>query len=93
MPKEENGFETLVEKLFDTLKEKKYILNNEVFTLTVSMSAVVIPEGNDAIHDIQRLLDKKMLEIKSKGKNGFKILGSEQVHEIQYENVDYIKVE
>jgi len=91
IPKKESDFGSLVQKLFDTLKEKKYLLKNEVIHLTVSMSAVVIPKGKNAIHDIQRFLDEKLLEIKSKGKNGLTIIGSDKIHDIQYGNLDYIK--
>lgn len=91
VPKKEDGFEIAVQKLFDTLKEKKYLLKNEVVNLTVSMSAILIPKGSDSVYDIQRLLDEKLLEIKSRGKNGLRILGSETIKEIKYGNLDYIK--
>ena len=91
IPKYESNFETLVHKLFDMLKEKKYLLKNEVISLTVSMSAVVIPEGTNSIYDIQRFLDEKLLEVKSKGKNGLNIIGSDKINDIQYGNLDYIK--
>jgi diguanylate cyclase (GGDEF)-like protein len=91
VPKGESDFDVLVKKLFGTLEEKKYLLENEVFNQTVSMSAMIIPDGKVSIHDVQRILDKKLLEIKSKGKNAFSILGLEHFDQINYANIDYIK--
>ena len=91
VPKDDNDFEALTKKLFNTLQEKKYLLKNEVFHQTVSMSAMIIPEGNNSIQDIQRILDVKMLEIKSKGKNALGLLLNDRGTEVKYWNIDYIK--
>jgi len=81
----------LVKKLFKTLQEKKYLLKNEVFNQTVSMTAMIIPNGNVSIYDVQRILDVKLLEIKSKGKNALGILGLDHFNQMKYGNIDYIK--
>ena len=91
VPKTESDFEGLVKKLFGTLQEKKYLLENEVFDQKVSMSAMITPEGKASIHDVQRILDKKLLEIKSKGKNAFGLLGLDHFDQMNYGNMDYIK--
>jgi len=91
VPKDDNDFEALTKKLFNTLQEKKYLLKNEVFNQTVSMSAMVIPEGNRSIYDVQRILDVKLLEIKSKGKNALGLLCSDNCNQTKYGNIDYIK--
>jgi len=91
VPKDQIEIDNLAKKLFETLKEKRYLIDNEVTSLTVSMSAIEIPEGISSIQNILRLLDEKLLEIKSKGKNSLGILGSKHLSEIQYGNMDYIK--
>ena len=92
VPKGETAFSVLVKKLFKTLQEKKYLLKNEVVTQTVSMSAMITPDGNVSIYDVQRVLDVKLLEIKSRGKNALGLLSSNHVQELKYGNLDYIKV-
>jgi len=91
VPKDNSDFEALAKKLFSTLQEKKYLLKNEVFNQTVSMSAIIIPEGNVSIYDIQRILDVKLLEIKSKGKNALGLLCMDHCNKMKYGNMDYIK--
>jgi diguanylate cyclase (GGDEF)-like protein len=90
-PKEEGAVEEQAQKVFDELKEKKYLIGNEIQYLTVSMSAMSIPEETKFIQNIERMLDEKLLEVKSKGKNGLGILGTTQLSEIRYSNIDYIK--
>ena len=91
VPKSDSNFEALAKKLFNTLQEKKYLLKNEVFNQTVSMSAMIIPKGNVSINDVQRILDVKLLEIKSKGKNALGLLCDDNCNQIKYGNIDYIK--
>jgi len=70
-----NNIESLANNVFRTLQEKKYLIENEVISVTVSMSAMSIPLKTASIQNIQRLLDEKLLEVKSKGKNNVAILG------------------
>ena len=91
IPKDDSDFESVVKKLFNTLQEKKYLLKNEVFNQTVSMSAMIIPEGKISIHDVQRILDVKLLDIKSKGKNALGMLDLDHFNQMKYGNIDYIK--
>ena len=91
VPKEGIDLEALAKKLFRTLKEKRYLIGNEVFALTVSMSAMVVPEETSSIQNVLRELDEKLLEIKSRGKNSLGILGIKHPDEIKYRNIDYIK--
>lgn len=90
-PKEAGSVEEQAQAVFEVLKEKKYLINNEVQHLTVSMSAMCVPEETMFIQNIERLLDEKLLEVKSKGKNGLGILGHTQLNEIRYSNIDYIR--
>ena len=90
-PKDEGKVEEQAQTIFDELKEKKYLIGNEIQYLTVSMSAMSIPEETKFIQNIERLLDEKLLEVKSKGKNGLGILGVTQLNEVRYSNIDYIK--
>ena len=91
VPKNQIEIEVLAKKLFETLKDKRYLIDNEVASLTVSMSAIDVPPETSSIQNILRLLDEKLLEIKSKGKNSLGILGLKHLSEIQYGNMDYIK--
>ena len=91
VPKDKVKIEVLTKKLFKVLKEKKYHIDDEVVFLTVSMSAIDVPKETSSIQNILRLLDEKIFEIKSKGKNNLSILGIKHHDEIQYGNIDYIK--
>jgi len=90
-PKEAGSIDEQAQNVFELLKEKKYLIGNEVQHLTVSMSAMSVPEETMFIQHIERLLDEKLLEVKSRGKNGLGILGITQVNEIRYTNMDYIR--
>jgi diguanylate cyclase (GGDEF)-like protein len=89
--KKGSNLEKLAEKVFTQLTEKRYLIENETISMTISMSAIVIPEETDSIYNIQRSLDEKLLEIKSRGKNELSIIGNVSVDEIKYKNLDYIK--
>jgi diguanylate cyclase (GGDEF)-like protein len=89
--KKNTDLEALAKKLFTYLSEKRYLINNETIALTLSMSAMVIPEETLSIYNIQRCLDEKLFEIKSRGKNGLGIIGNITGDKIQYKNLDYIK--
>ncbi|WP_415406206.1 EAL domain-containing protein [Sulfurovum sp. CS9] len=89
--KENSNLEELAKKLFTSLTEKRYLIDNETISLTLSMSAIVIPEESESIQNIQRFLDEKLLEIKSRGKNALGIIGKISGDEIKYKNLDYIK--
>ncbi len=89
--KESANLEELAKTLFTHLTEKRYLIDNETISLTLSMSAIVIPKETNTIFDIQRSLDEKLFEIKSRGKNGLGIIGNVSGDEIKYKNLDYIK--
>ena len=91
IPKENTDIETLANTMFKHLKEKKYLIENEIISITVSMSAMSIPEKSTSIQNIQRLLDEKLLKIKSKGKNNVCVLGVDHLDEVKYSDIDYIK--
>ena len=91
IPKEDVDIKILTQKIFQALTEKKYLLENEIITLTVSMSAVDIPEGTVLIQNIQRILDQTLLEVKNGGKNNFKILELNSLNQVRYGNINYIK--
>ena len=89
--KKSSNLEELAKKLFTSLTEKRYLVDNETISLTLSMSAIVIPKETVSIYNIQRYLDEKLLEIKSRGKNGLGIIGNVSGDEIKYKNLDYVK--
>ena len=86
-----NDLEVVANQLFATLRDKKYLIDNEIIRLPVSMSAISTPEGTTSIQNIQRFLDEKLLEVKSKGKNALGILGLTHHDDVKYSNIDYIK--
>jgi len=89
--KNNSDLEEVAKKLFTGLTKKRYLIDNETISLTLSMSAIVIPKETVSIYNIQRSLDEKLLEIKSRGKNGLGIIGNVSGNEIKYKNLDYIK--
>ena len=89
--KKSTDLEALAKKLFTHLSEKRYLIHNETIALTLSMSAMIIPEETLSIYNIQRCLDEKLFEIKSRGKNGLGIIGNIAGDNIKYKNLDYIK--
>jgi len=91
IPQLNNNIEALANNVFRTLQEKKYLIENEVISVTVSMTAMRIPEETTSIQNIQRLLDEKLLKVKSKGKNDVAILGIDHIDNVMYSNIDYIK--
>ena len=90
-PKVEGKVEEQVQEIFDVLKDKKYLIGNEIQYLTVSMSAMSIPKKSISLNMLERMLDEKLLEVKSKGKNNFAILDVTELNEMYYKNIDYIK--
>ncbi|MBT8349113.1 MAG: bifunctional diguanylate cyclase/phosphodiesterase [Sulfurovum sp.] len=90
-PKEEGIVEEQAQKIFDMLKDKKYLIGNEVQYLTVSMSAMSVPDETTLLETVERLLDEKLLEVKSSGKNDLAILSDTELSDGHYNNIDYIK--
>lgn len=91
IPKDITDFELFARELFKVLSEKKYLIENNFFNITISMSAILMPEKASSVQNIQRLLDEKLLEIKSRGKNAFDIIDTQNISQIQYTNINYIK--
>ncbi len=89
--KKDTDLEVLANKLFTYLSEKRYLIHNETIALTLSMSAMKIPEETLSVYNIQRCLDEKLFEIKSRGKNGLGIIGNIAGDKIKYKNLDFIK--
>ncbi|MDQ1326635.1 MAG: hypothetical protein QG564_1760, partial [Campylobacterota bacterium] len=91
VPKKEISIGVLTQKLFKRLKEKKYLIDNDVVFLTISMSAMIIPGGASSLQNIQRILDEKLLEVKSRGKNDFIVLDLQTIDNLRYRDINYIK--
>jgi len=91
IPKNEGNVEELAQNIFDILKVKKYLIGNEIQYLTVSMSAMSVPEETLSLQNVERMLDEKLLEVKSKGKNDLVILNETEFRNVYYNNIDYIK--
>lgn len=81
----------LAKALFDTIPEKKYSLNNDIVSLTISMSAIDTPKNTNSYYDIQRILDEKMLEIKNTGRDRLIVINDISEMELKYQNVDFVK--
>lgn len=78
------------EKVFKGLNKKRFLVDNEVISLTLSMSAIVTPEDAKSIDNIYRFLDEKLLKVKSRGKSGLEIIDDIEADEVRY-NIDYIR--
>jgi len=91
LPQSAGEIEVIAKKLFSRVQEKRYFIENETIALTISMSAIEVPEKSPSMQNILRLLDEKLLEIKQKGKNNVAILGVRDASEVIYSNLDYIK--
>ena len=91
LPKDEVKVEEQAQNIFDVLKVKKYLIGNEIQYLTVSMSAMSVPENTTSLQNVERMLDEKLLEVKSKGKNDLAILNETEFRNVYYNNIDYIK--
>jgi len=89
--KKSADLETLANKLFTSLSEKRYLVYNETIALTLSMSAMEIPKETLSVYNVQRYLDEKLFEIKSRGKNDLGIISNVTRDKIKYKNLDYIK--
>ena len=76
---------------FNHLKYKKYFINNEIIHLCISMSAVEIPQDTSSWYRVLRVLDEKLLEIKSKGKNAFEVIDTKDNIKMKYSDINYIK--
>ncbi|AKF24543.1 hypothetical protein YH65_03410 [Sulfurovum lithotrophicum] len=81
----------ITQRIFDTINEKRYLVENEVVRMTLSMSALKIPEGTADIQHVLRLLDEELFKIKSRGKNDLKILELQSYREMKHRDVDDIK--
>lgn len=90
-PKSEETIKIQIQKTFNTLSEKKYLVKNEVLGLTLSMSGMSVPDDTTSIHDVERVLDEKLLNVKNKGKNGFAVVSDIELNGVHYNNIDYIK--
>ena len=87
-----NGkIEAFSKQLFSVLKKKKYLFENEVFTLTVSMSVLETPNGMYSLQKAERMLDERMLEIKNLGKNGLRFIRGSQ-EEYGYFTLDQVRM-
>ncbi len=90
IPKSED-LETVLKSLFETLRAKEFKIENESVQLTASMSAMYVPEGARSEDKILRLLDEKMLEIKSRGKNDYAIIGEKRLDDLRFSDMEFIK--
>ena len=77
--------------LFIRLKEKRYFINDEIFQIKLSMSAMEIPNDVVSWYKVLRFLDEKLLDIKKKGKNNFAIIDKTSKNDLKYSDIDYIK--
>lgn len=91
VPKSEGALDALARTVYEKLKISHYALENEEITLSLSMSAMSVPEDAKSIQHVRRTLDEKLLEIKNKGKNDLRIIGLKHNDDLKYGDIDYIK--
>ena len=91
LEKRHTNLQEIAERLFGKLTKKRYLINNETISVTLSMSAMVTPNDAKDIGNIQRYLDEKLLEVKNRGKNALIAVDKVSETEIKYKNIDYIK--
>jgi len=91
IPKGDYQFKNFVKFLFESLQSKKYLINNEIIQITVSISALYIAEDINNLDRILRILDELLLEVKSMGKNNYKVLDVDDSNLIRYKDIDFIK--
>ena len=77
--------------LFEKSREKRYLIDNDIVKLNLSMSALKIPEDTVDIQHVLRMLDEELLKIKSHGKNKLSIINPQSYKELKHRNIDYIK--
>jgi len=81
----------LARTLFLKMKEKRYLIDNEIIKMTFSMSALEIPRDTLDIQHVLRILDEELLKVKSQGKNSLSVMNLHSYNEIKHRNIDYIK--
>jgi diguanylate cyclase (GGDEF)-like protein len=86
-----NHVESVSKTIFEEIKEKRYLLNNDIIKIRVSMSALEIPDDTLDIQYVLRMLDEELLKVKSHGKNRLSILNIQTFNDIRHRNIDYIK--
>jgi len=91
LPSKKAKLDEFVKSLFLRLKEKRYFVKNELIQISISMSAINIPKDTNNLNRVLRVLDEKLLEIKSKGKGDYGIIGTEAKNDIKYRDIDYIR--
>ena len=90
LPKISGDLVILSRSLFKKLSDKRYLIQNNTIVLTLSMAVLETPEETKSLMDVERILDHKLLEIKSSGKNRCVMISSNVKDEIKYRNIDYI---
>ena len=88
--KKEN-LELIANMIFEQIKEKRYLLDNDIVRIRVSMSALEIPDDTLDIQHVLRMLDEELLKIKSQGKNRLSLLNIQTSNELKHRNIDCIK--
>jgi len=81
----------LARTLFLKMKEKRYLIDNEIIKMTLSMSALDVPRDTLDIQHVLRILDEELLKVKSQGKNSLSVMNLHSYNEIKHRNIDYIK--
>jgi diguanylate cyclase (GGDEF)-like protein len=77
--------------VFEKTSQKSYTLDGETLSMTLSASAMEIPDDTVEILHVLHQLDEALLKIKSSGKNRLSILNFRASSELKQRTVDYIK--
>jgi len=91
LPKSELSLPSFAQSLYDNIQTKRYLKDDNVITLSITMCAAVTSEKIDTFYEMEHILDSKLLEIKSRGKEHLSILNDISNEDIKYKNIDNIK--
>jgi diguanylate cyclase (GGDEF)-like protein len=90
LPQKDKPLKSVANELFNRLKDKKYFVNEDKVTLSISMSGMMIYDEM-SLYKVLNILDEKLLEVKSRGKNSFAIIDEKDKESILYKDLDFIK--
>jgi diguanylate cyclase (GGDEF)-like protein len=91
IPKTTDKIRYRAEEFYKEIKEIPYIVDGHTMTLSISMSAMCIPDEAKLLSNVQRVLDEQLLIVKNRGKNNLIILDDSHIDTLKYGNFDYVK--
>jgi diguanylate cyclase (GGDEF)-like protein len=90
VPQKDKSPNDKANELFNRLKDKKYYIGDDKINLSISMSGMLIHDEM-SLYKVLNILDEKLLEVKSRGKNSYAIIDEKDKENILYKDIDFIK--